>query len=158
VEAMIPKEVFLFSHAIFGTWGALAAVWVLVETLNLRAETLNRVRFASILVAVLMWLSYFLGGYFYVNFYVADRAIILAGPWPWAHRFATEAKEHLFFVLLLLATYLPIVARDPYLLKEKANRVLMMTVSGLVGALVMAMDGFGAIIILGVKMGLLQKG
>ena len=155
---MIPKEVFLLSHAVFGTCGALAAVWVLAETLNLRAENLNRVRFVSFLVAVFVWLSYLLGGYFYVNFYVADRAIILAGPWPWAHRFATEAKEHLFFILLLLATYVPIVARDPYLLKEKANRVLMMVVSGLVGVLVLAMDGYGAIIILGVKMGLLQKG
>ena len=155
---MIPKEVFLLSHAVFGTCGALAAVWVLAETLNLRAENLNRVRFVSILVAVFVWLSYLFGGYFYVNFYVADRAIILAGPWPWAHRFATEVKEHLFFILLLLATYAPIVARDPYILKEKANRVLMMVVSGLVGALVLAMDGYGAIIILGIKMGLLQKG
>lgn len=155
---MIPKEVFLISHAVFGTWGALAAVWVFAETLNLRTENLARVRLVSILAAVLVWLSYLFGGYFYVNFYAADRAIILAGPWPWAHRFATETKEHLFFILLLLATYLPIVSRDPYLLKEKANRVLIMIVSGLVGLLVMAMDGFGAMIILGTKMGLLQRG
>jgi hypothetical protein len=155
---MIPKEVYLLSHAVFGTWSALAAVWVVVETMNLRAETLNRLRLASVLVAVLVWLSYFLGGYFYVNFYAPDRAIILAGPWPWAHRFATEAKEHLFFILLLLATYVPIVARDPYILKQRANRVLMMVTSGLVAVMVMAMDGYGAIIILGVKMGLLQKG
>jgi len=155
---MIPKEVFLFAHAIFGTFGALAAVWVVAETLNLRTENLARVRSVSILAAVLVWLSYLLGGYFYVNFYAADRAIILAGPWPWAHRLVTEAKEHLFFILLLLATYLPIVSSDPYVLKEKANRVLIMIVSGLVGLLVMAMDGFGALIILGTKMGLLQRG
>jgi hypothetical protein len=155
---MIPKEVFLFSHAVFGTWGALAAVWAFVETLNLRTESLNRLRAVSILVAIFVWISYLMGGYFYVNFYAADKAIIMAGPWAWAHRFATETKEHIFFILLLLATYLPILARDPYLLKEKTNRILAMSVSGLVAVLVMAMDGFGAIIILGVKMGLLQRG
>jgi hypothetical protein len=152
------KEIVLFSHAILGTFGALAAVWVLVETLNLRADNLGRVKCASLLVAVLIWSSYLLGGYFYVKFYGPDRAIILAGPWPWAHRFVMEAKEHVFFILLLLATYLPIAARDPNLLKDKNTQVLIMAIAGLVGLLVMAMDGYGAVIIMGVKMGLLQGG
>lgn len=152
----MPKEVILFAHAVFGTLGALAAVWVYVETLNLHQENLARVKCMSLVVALCIWISYLFGGYFYVKFYgVTDRSIILAGPWPWAHKFAMEVKEHIFFILLVLATYLPIAARDPYLPVD--NKSLILAVSGLIALLVLAMDGFGAIIIMGAKQGLLTR-
>ena len=152
------KEVILFAHAIFGTLGALTAVWVFVETLNLHKENLARLKCMSLVVALFIWISYFFGGYFYVKFYgITDRAVILAGPWPWAHRFAMEVKEHIFFILLVLATYLPIATRDPYLGGEKANKSLILTVSGLITLLVLAMDGYGALVIMGAKQGLLAR-
>ncbi|RJR47894.1 MAG: hypothetical protein C4567_00595 [Deltaproteobacteria bacterium] len=154
----MPKEVFILSHAVFGTIGALAAVWVFVEALNIHQENVTRIKYMSLVVALSVWLSYLVGGYFYVKFYgVTDKTIILAGPWPWAHKFAMEVKEHVFFILLVLATYLPIAVRDPHLLGEKGNKSLVLTVSGLVMLLVMAMDGYGALIIMGAKQGLLAR-
>ena len=154
----MPKEVILFAHAILGTLGALAAVWVFVEALNLSEENLSRLKCMSVVVAGCVWVSYVLGGYYYVKFYgVTDRAIILAGPWPWAHRFAMEVKEHIFLILLLLVTYLPIAVSDPYLFQEKGNKTVILTVSGLVILLVLAMDGYGALVIMGAKQGLLAR-
>jgi hypothetical protein len=67
-----------------------------------------------------------------------------------------ETKEHLVIMLLLLATYMPIVASDD--LARSANaRKLMLWVSGIVALLALAMDGEGGVIAMGVKVGLLAK-
>ena len=43
-------------------------------------------------------------------YYYADEAWIVAGPWPFAHNFFMETKEHVILCLLILATFLPIAA------------------------------------------------
>jgi hypothetical protein len=63
-------------------------------------------------------LAWLLGGWYYVVFYHTDKALILKGPYPGAHSFFMETKEHLFFIPLILALYLPLVAR----LKVSADR------------------------------------
>ena len=78
----------------------------------MRAPTnTSRLRLAAYSVTVFMAAAWILGGYWYVKFYGAEKAIILAGPWPWAHSFFMETKEHLFFIPLILALFLPIAAR-----------------------------------------------
>ena len=79
-----------------------------------------------------------IGGYWYVFSYKADKAIILKSPWPFAHSFFMETKEHLVILLLMLATYLPIAAAG-HLLANKDAR------------------GEGATIAMGVKAGLLAR-
>jgi hypothetical protein len=83
-----------------------------------------------------------------------DKAVILKGPWPFAHNFFMETKEHLVLLLLLLATYLPFAAANNLSVNKGARRVVLW-VAGLVVMLALTMEGEGATIAMGVKMGLL---
>lgn len=157
MDKIFSKEVILMLHPTFGVLALIAAVWVFVEVLNTSQDNLGRIRTMSLVQAVLMWMAYLVGGYWYVQFYGADKAIINAGPWPFAHGFFMETKEHLFLVLLLLSTYLPITAFQRVLLIERSARRLTLTVAALIVLLVLAMEGAGAIVGLGVKMGLLAR-
>jgi hypothetical protein len=150
------KEIILLSHALFGVACILAAVWLFVDVLHANTGNLARIRRVSLGAAGFMWLAFLVGGYFYVTFYKADKTIILKGPWPFAHNMVMETKEHLVIMLLLLVTYLPIVASDD-LAGSKDARKLMLWVTGTIALLALAMDGEGAIIAMGVKAGLLLK-
>jgi cytochrome c oxidase assembly factor CtaG len=101
-----------------------------------------------------MWIAFLIAGYWYVFSYPTDKAIILKGPWPFAHSFFMETKEHLVILLLMLVTYLPIVAANNLSANKNARRVVLW-VAGLVVVLALTMEGEGATIAMGVKMGLL---
>jgi hypothetical protein len=103
-----------------------------------------------------MWLAFLIGGYWYVTSYKTDKTIILKGPWPFAHNMIMETKEHLVIMLLLLVTFLPIVASDD-LVASKGARKLMLSVTAIVALLALVMDGEGGIIAMGVKVALLPK-
>jgi len=148
------SNILLLSHPLFGVLAILAAVWVIVETINATPENQARIRTTALAVAVLVWLSYVLGGYWYVAFYGADKAVILKGPWPEAHKFFMETKEHAFFILLFLATFLPIAASNDLPASKPARRLVAWTAS-LIVLLGLLMDGHGAIIGMGVKLGLM---
>ncbi len=150
-------EGIILAHAAFGVLGILAGIWLFVDILNVNENNKGRIKYMSIAVAVFILLAYLLGGYWYVAFYGDDRGIITAGPWPWAHLFFMEVKEHLFFMLLLLSMYLPIVVHSNRLLTDKGSRNLVLTVAGLIVLLGLTMEGFGSVISMGVKMGLLGR-
>ena len=97
-----------------------------------------------------------LPGYWYVVFYKVDKTIILKGPWPFAHSFFMETKEHLVIMLLLLVTYLPIAASNNLAANQDARRVVLW-VAGAIALLALMMEGEGAIIAMGVKVALLAK-
>lgn len=151
------KEIILMLHPTFGVLAILAAVWVFVEVINVGPHNQARIKTASMVLATLMWLTYLVGGYWYVMFYAADKSIIKAGPWPFAHSFFMELKEHLFFGLLLISTYFPIAASGKQLVVNRSARNLLLMLSALVVLLGLAMEGSGAVIGLGVKMGLLGR-
>jgi len=95
------------------------------------------------------------GGYWYVHFYPAEKALILKGPWPFAHNFFMETKEHLFFVTAILAKLLPIATRErPY--SDAAERKLVLSIAALIAITGLAVEGAGAIIDHGVKVALLR--
>ena len=150
------NELVLMLHPTFGVLALVASVWVFVDTLNASEANTARIRTASILTAVLMWLAYIVGGYWYVVYYGGDKAIIKAGPWPFAHAFFMEPKEHLFLMLLMLATFLPIAAFSD-ILRKRASRLTVLWTSALVVLMVLAMEGEGAFISMGAKVALLAK-
>jgi hypothetical protein len=147
----------LVTHAAFGVLGSLAAVWVFVETLNARVENAHRIRAAAIVVAICMSGAWIFGGYWYVHFYPPEKAIILNGPWPFAHNLFMETKEHLFFITLILSFYLPIAAWDK-LYANGAARRMTLCVTMLIALTGLAIEGAGAVINHGVKVALLQAG
>ena len=115
-----------------------------------------RLKIFRILCAVLIWLTYIIAGYWYVVHYAPEKAIIKTGPWPFAHGFFMETKEHVFLMLLLLATYLPIAASGNVAANRSARKVLLW-VSGLIVPISLSMEGSGAVIAIAVKIGLLFK-
>jgi len=150
------KEVVLLSHALFGGGCLVATVWLFVDVLNANEGNLNRIKWMSRAVAVFMWLSLVIGGYWYVAYYKADKTVILKGPWPFAHDYFMETKEHFVITLLLLATYLPVAASNNLAANTGARR-LVLCVAALIMVLALMAEGHGAIISLGVKVALLAK-
>jgi hypothetical protein len=146
----------LMSHAVLGSLLGLAGVWLFVDVLNAREENLARIRTLSLVIAVVMWLTYLLAGYFYVVHYAADKAFILKGPWPFAHEFFMESKEHVVMMILLLATYLPILTSNNLVVNKGARKMALWS-TGLLVLTTVAMEGAGAIISLGVRVALLPK-
>jgi hypothetical protein len=150
------SDLILLAHPTFGALGILAAVWVFVEVLNARSSNQARIQVASLAAAGFIWASYLVGGYWYVTFYAADKARILGGPWPFAHNFFMETKEHVFLGLLLLATFLPIAAYNN-IVASRGARNLVLWSAAFVVLMGLAMEGAGAFISMGVKVGLIAK-
>ena len=147
------NEIILMAHVMFGVLCMVGSVWLFVEVLHVTPGNLGRVRKFSLGIAVVMWLGYLLAGFWYVTRYSVDKAVILKGPWPFAHNFFMETKEHIVIVLLLLATYLPIaVAND--LVANREARQLVLWVAGLIALTAFLAEGMGGIIAMGVKVGL----
>ena len=149
-------DVILLAHSTSGVLGILSAVWVFVETLNAREENAGRIRRAAFIVALCMIVTWILGGYWYVHFYPLDRALILKGPWPFAHTLFMETKEHLFFIPLILSLYLPIAASDKLYANSNARKMVLW-VAVLIALSGLAIEGSGAIINHGAKVALLHS-
>jgi len=149
-------ELILMAHVLFGVACLIASVWIFVEALHASETNQARIRKMSLAAAVFMWLAFCIAGYWYVVFYKVDKAIILKGPWPFAHSFFMETKEHLVILLLLLVTYLPIAASNNLVANQDARRVVLW-VSGMIALMALMMEGEGAIIAMGVKVALLVK-
>jgi hypothetical protein len=150
------SDVILLAHSTFGVLGILSAVWVFVDTLNAREENAGRIRKIAFLSALCMFVTWILGGYWYFHFYPLDRAMILKGPWPFAHTVFMETKEHLFFITLILSFYLPIAARDK-LYANAAARKMVLCVAMLIVLSGLAIEGAGAVINHGAKVALLHS-
>jgi len=143
------------------TTGALAifcAIWCIVEVLNSSEQNRSRTRLAALSSMWLMVATYIAGGYWYVVYYAADKAVILKSSWPFAHTFFMEAKEHAFFITLILSIYLVIVARKEDFVRSRSARVLAVWVGLLVIASAFAAEGAGSLVAMGVRMGLTQSG
>jgi hypothetical protein len=149
------NDAILLAHATVGVLGTLSALWVFVEALNAREENAERIRRIAIAVAIFMCAALILGGYWYLHFYPAERAMILKGPWPFAHNLFMETKEHLFLMTLILSLYLPIAARDR-LYSITAARKMVLAVSLLIVVTGLSIEGAGAVIDHGVKVALLR--
>jgi len=144
------SDVILLAHSTFGVLGTLAALWVFVEALNATERNAGRIRRVASFAACFLVITWILGGYWYVHFYPADRALILSGPWPFAHTLFMETKEHLFYITLILALFLPIAAKEK-LYANSAARKMVLCVAMLMVLSGLAIEGAGAIINHGAK-------
>ena len=144
-------------HATAGVLAMLAGLWLFVETLNANNSNRARMRGAALLALLLMWVAYLVGGYWYVTYYGAEKALIVAGPWPAAHGFVMETKEHVFLILLLLATWLPIAVFRTDVESDRGSRRLVLWGAGLLVLGTLAMEGAGALVSMGVKLALLAQ-
>jgi hypothetical protein len=144
----------LMLHATLGLLFIMGSLWIFVDVLNINDGNASRVKMISRGLAALMWLVYLVGGYWYVTSYAPEKALILKGPWPFAHDFFMETKEHVVLLLVLLASFLPILASND-IVHRKDVRSLMLWVAGLMTIIGISMEGAGAIISMGAKIALL---
>jgi hypothetical protein len=154
---MSMADIILFAHPTFGVIAIMAAVWVFVEALNASGANQRRIWLGSLAVTTFICLAWVFGGYWYVTYYYAEKAIILKGPYPAAHNFFMETKEHLFFIPLILALYLPFVARLNLAVSARA-RAMVMVVAGLIALTSFSVEGAGAVINYGVKSAFVHTG
>ena len=150
-------DVVLHAHPTFGVLGILASVWVFVEALNASEANRSRVRIAAFVVTACMLIAWALGGYGYTVLYAPEKAIILAGPWPWAHNFVMETKARLFFIPLILALYLPIVA-TANIARSRGARIVVMAAAALIVLNGLAIEGAGAVVDYAVSAGFVHNG
>jgi hypothetical protein len=150
------KEIVLLCHVLFGVGCLFTTIWLFVDVLNAHEGNLVRIRWVSRMAAAFMWLAFIAGGYWYVVDYKADKDVILRGPWPFAHNYFMETKEHFVITLLMLASYLPIAASNNLAANKEARR-LVLCVTALVAVVALMAEGHGAIISMGVKVALLAK-
>jgi uncharacterized membrane protein YwaF len=148
------NEIILMFHVLFGVGCVITAVWLFVDVLHAGAANRSRITRLSWAAAVFMWSAFLIGGYWYVVDYPADKAIILHGPWPFAHSYFMETKEHLVIMLLLLTSYLPIATANNLAVNREA-RQLVLCVLAVIALLGLMIEGDGAIIAMGVKIALL---
>ena len=150
------KEVILLMHPMLGVLGIVCAIWVVVETLNASIKNKDRLRFASLLVPIFMSLTWIVSGYWYVTYYAVDKAVILKGPWAFAHNIFMETKEHMFFVTLVLSILLPLITYYNNLVTNKSARQLVYVVAGIIILTGMAIEGAGGVISMAAKLGFIQ--
>lgn len=146
----------LMVHPTTAALAIFCAIWFMVEVFNANESNRGRIRFSATLSALLMFATWIAGGYWYVVYYAADKAIILKGAWPFAHTFFMEAKEHAFFITLVLSLYLAIVARREDFATNRSARVLAICVALLIVLSAFAIEGAGSIISMGVRIGLMK--
>ncbi len=143
-------------HAFLGLLAIIAAVWILAEVRR-EDPDYDLVYKLSVSLAILVWLSWITAGWYYVLHYGVDKAVIKAGPMPYAHAFGMEVKEHIFYTGLLLATALPLMVSS---LKERIKigegKIVFHTVLAiLLGGIVL--DALAGLISLGAKAGWMAK-
>lgn len=131
-------------HVVFGLGGAIGvyAAWMQMLRLAPSIKFAARMCSAAALAFGLSWLS---GGAYYTSYYgTAVKPLIKTGPYPWAHAFVMEAKEHVFIILPFLTLTAAVAL---YVLDEKAGEPAMKRrLSGLLGivtvlAIFMALAG-----------------
>ena len=146
--------ILMASHVAFGLIGTLAALVVFVDLQNLSSNNVRRIKLLSWVVAAGVILSYILGGFWYVTHYAVDKEIIKAGSWPWAHNLVMEIKEHIFFMLLMLSGFLPLLLSQLRAIDDFKYLRLAKFSSALIVILGLIMEASGAVVALGVRMGL----
>lgn len=150
------KDILLIVHVLFAVFGMFCAIWLFVEAVNASESNRGRMKLASALVAVFMLVTWIASGYGYVLYYAADKAIILAGPWAFAHTVVMETKEHVFFITLVLSLLLPVTVFTQDIINNRRARILTLWIVALILLSALALEGAGSLIALAVKMGLLQ--
>jgi hypothetical protein len=147
------SDLVLLLHVVFGVLTALGGLVVLMEALLLPASS-RRLLWSAAVVAGCCWVAFVAGGAWYLTGYGVGKTYILNGPRPWAHEIVMEVKEHVFLLLLLVATMLPMLVAEYRRRDERGMRVVVGTAAGLVTLLALLMEGFGGIINSGVRAGI----
>jgi len=102
------RDALVLIHPTLGVLGVMGALWVFVEAIRIDPGAIQRIKYASLVVAALMFATWFAGGLWDATYFSGDQGMLSQGPWAFVGNSAMETKEHAFVIVLLLALYLPI--------------------------------------------------
>lgn len=146
------------AHVFTAIIAMLAATMMFGEALW--GGSAKRMRTYGIVLLIFIALTYVLAGWWYVIYYGADKAIIIAGEMAWAHTIVMETKEHIFvsgFWLLIVLSLFGIYSTDDMMQNENFKRTMaLLAITGILGVIVL--EAMGGIIVAGLKVGLLGGG
>ena len=148
----------IFLHAGLGEAGAIAFLWVLVESLGLSEPGLRRARIAARIGLICLFGAWIFGGYYYVSVYGAEiKPAIVGSEAPWIHGLVMELKEHLFLFLPVLAILITILLNSSAqpVLEDPAARRSVSVLSGLIALFGFSIAGMGALIAAGYRFAIL---
>jgi len=150
------ENLLLLLHPAIAVVTMLLVVWLIV---SLKCVNINekRVRILSLSIALMMLSIWIIAGYWYVVFYGVDKSVIVKSSWSFAHGFFMETKEHIFFVVLILSLYLPLVAFRNSVASNTNAQKLLITLGVLILTLMIYIDGAGAIISHGAEIAYMHK-
>ena len=150
------KEMLLLFHPTIAVIIMLLIVWF-IASLTCKEINDRRIKKISLLIALLMIIIWISAGYWYVQYYSSDKAMIIKSNWSFTHKFFMETKEHIFFIVLILSLYLPIVALKNDIAKNQIAKKLLITIGILLLSLMLYIEGAGAIIAQGAKMAYINQ-
>jgi len=144
-------------HTAVGELVALSALWIIVELIEKPSERrLKRALIASLVLVAFAWISYFVGGYYYVSSYGPVRDVIKKGAWDWAHNVFMEVKEHIFLAgpyVAIAITSLLYAFKDRLIADSGLRRTLVISL-GLILLGVALVLAFGVIVSTGYRVAL----
>lgn len=143
-------------HALAGILSVFTFLFVFVELLNPTEKSVARIKIFSLAGTILIFVSWIIGGYYYVNYYGLDvKPLIKKGATPWVHSLIMETKEHVFLFLPFLAVLISGVIlrfKEEIFNKHKA-KLSVLILSGLIIFLELTIAMMGYMISAAARMG-----
>ncbi len=136
-------------HAITGILAIFAFLLIFVELLNPTEKITKRIQIFAFIGTILIFISWIVGGYYYVNYYGPDvKPLIKQSSAPWVHSVIMETKEHIFLFLPFLAIVVTgmIFSYDINLLKNHKAKLSVLLLCGLIILIGLAIAGMGYLI------------
>jgi hypothetical protein len=145
----------ILGHATLGMMAGFLLVFVFAEIHHASEANLMRIRYLGTTGVILAYAGIYFGLDFYLNSYGDDKAIIKSGDWKWAHSYFTETKEHIMIlgIFILFITLLVLWRTEPH--KDPQVKKLLYVLVGSLFLGAIFLEGWGAIMAYGLKVGLL---
>jgi len=142
------------THAVIGILAIFAFLLVFVELLDSKEKTAKRVKAFALIGTILIFVSWIVGGYYYVTYYGPDvKPLIKEGASPWIHSVVMETKEHVFLFLPFLAILATgmIFSSNAELLKNHKTKLAVLMLCALIILIGLAITGMGFLISTGAR-------
>ena len=141
-------------HAITGILAIFTFLLVFIELLSPTEKTIKRIQVFAYMGTILIFISWIVGGYYYVAHYGPDvKPAIKEGSNPWVHSIIMETKEHIFLFLPFLAILVTgmIFRFNIDLLKNHKTKSSVLILSALIILIGLVIAGMGYLVSAGAR-------
>ncbi|MFQ5977312.1 MAG: hypothetical protein ACE5OZ_04165 [Candidatus Heimdallarchaeota archaeon] len=151
---LVEVDVLIEIHALAGILSIFAFFLIIIEFLTPTENAIKKIKIFSLLGTFLIFVSWVVGGYYYVTYYGDDvKPAIKESSEPWIHSVGMETKEHIFLFLPFLAILVTslIFNYDINLLKNEQAKNSVLMLCTLIILLDLTVAGMGFLISAGAR-------